>query len=364
VALEALGRRSEAIESFTLSLRFDDSQYAAHRAIAFSFLADGRRDRALDHLARTYELRRGDDRNEIAATSLSTTSLAKLSHDAAQFRYLAGLGRGRTRFEMLARNYEAVRSTFPTDEGPLRASDLEILGENYNTLIHSIDAPEIPGGALAERSDRDQIAREFATAGQHVVYFDDLLTPQALHSLRRYLMESTIWHDFSHIRGFVATYLEDGLACPLLLQISDDIRRVFPELLAAQPLTQAWAFKGLDSKAAIGAHADDAAISINFWITPTAANVDPSRGGMGICVVPPPPDWKVQDYDRDRQKATSFVDQNRQHTRIVPYRENRAVLFESRLLHFSDAPEFAEGYENNRLNITLLFGRARRPGSR
>jgi hypothetical protein len=42
---------------------------------------------------------------------------------------------------------------------------------------------------------------------------------------------------------------------------------------------------------------------------------------------------------------------------IVPYRENRAVLFESRLFHRSDAPEFAAGYENHRINLTLLFGR-------
>ena len=43
---------------------------------------------------------------------------------------------------------------------------------------------------------------------------------------------------------------------------------------------------------------------------------------------------------------------------IVPYRENRAVLFESRLFHRSDAPEFATGYENHRINLTLLFGRS------
>ena len=42
---------------------------------------------------------------------------------------------------------------------------------------------------------------------------------------------------------------------------------------------------------------------------------------------------------------------------VVPYRENRAVLFRSRLLHYSDRPEFAEGYEDHRINITLLFGR-------
>ena len=41
----------------------------------------------------------------------------------------------------------------------------------------------------------------------------------------------------------------------------------------------------------------------------------------------------------------------------VPYAENRAVIFESRLFHRSDAPHFAEGYANHRINLTLLFGR-------
>jgi len=27
------------------------------------------------------------------------------------------------------------------------------------------------------------------------------------------------------------------------------------------------------------------------------------------------------------------------------------------LLHWSDAPDFAEGYENHRINVTLLFGK-------
>jgi hypothetical protein len=40
----------------------------------------------------------------------------------------------------------------------------------------------------------------------------------------------------------------------------------------------------------------------------------------------------------------------------VPYRQNRAVLFRSRLFHYSDSPIFAPGYENHRINLTLLYG--------
>src|SRR5581483_5317299 len=184
-----------------------------------------------------------------------------------------------------------------------------------------------------------------------------LLTPPALDSLRRFLLESTIWHDFNHIGGFVASYLEDGLACPLVLQIADEIRATFPELLGHHPLSQAWAFKGLRSAAAVEAHADDAAVSINFWVTPDAANRDPDRGGLAVCRVPPPAAWEVKGYDADKDEIAAFLQQHADDTLLVPYRENRAVLFESRLFHRSDAPDFLTGYDNHRINVTMLFGR-------
>jgi hypothetical protein len=40
----------------------------------------------------------------------------------------------------------------------------------------------------------------------------------------------------------------------------------------------------------------------------------------------------------------------------VPYRANRAVIFDSDLFHASDRPHFREGYLNRRINITLLYG--------
>jgi hypothetical protein len=175
--------------------------------------------------------------------------------------------------------------------------------------------------------------------------------------LKRHLLESTIWHDFSHIGGFVASYLEDGLACPLLLQITDEIRGAYPDLLKAHPLSQAWAFKGLEATAAIAAHADDAAVSINFWVTPDHANRNPDGGGLVVCRAPPPAAWQVQGYDSDMAAISAFLDRHAADSLVVPYRENRAVLFESRLFHRSGAADFATGYENHRINLTLLFGR-------
>ena len=40
----------------------------------------------------------------------------------------------------------------------------------------------------------------------------------------------------------------------------------------------------------------------------------------------------------------------------IPYRYNRAAIFDSKRLHATDKYYFKEGYENRRINLTLLYG--------
>jgi hypothetical protein len=311
--------------------------------------------RSLDHFGRTYELRRGEDRSRMAARSLTHATRAKLLHDAEQFRALALDRPHCTRFAELAHAYEALARDFPEAPTELTDTQIQFLGEDYNAAIYSADAPELEGPVLAPRPGTDGKGLGFDTGVPDVVVLDDFLAPEALRNLHRYLLASTIWHDFTHIPGHVASYLEDGLACPLLLQIADAARRSFPDVLGPHPLNQAWAFKGLRAGSAIGAHADDAVISINLWLTPHAANAGP-EGGMTVCLEPPPPEWHVDAYAKDEARSTAFMDLHAGNSAKVAYRENRAVMFHSRLLHRTDDPQFRPGYENHRLNITLLFG--------
>src|SRR4029079_12783728 len=107
-ALQALGQPRDALQSLARVCAIDPGHYDAHRALGFLWLAEGDRGRALDHFARTYELRRGEDRSGIANKSLTWAARDKLLHDAAQFRFLADRRRDRLRFEAMARNYQAV----------------------------------------------------------------------------------------------------------------------------------------------------------------------------------------------------------------------------------------------------------------
>lgn len=355
VTLQQQGRTSEALNAYEQSSRLDPGHYDCHRALAFLWLATGDRGRALDHFARTGELRRGDDRNGSALASLTYASRAKLEHDAAQLRHIAAAKRDGKRFALLARAYLEVARDFPATITRLDDDQLDMLGEDYNTAIHIANAPELAGPVIRPTLERDAICSAFER--ERITSIDDLLSPPALTALRRYVLESTIWHDFAHIGGFVASYLEDGLASPLLLQIVDELRQALPDLLAPHPLTQAWAFKGLAGAAAVEAHADDAAISVNLWLTPDTANLDPSSGGLVVCRAPPPLDWHIAGYDDDKQRIAEFLRRHAADCLAVPYRENRAVLFDSRLFHRSDTPRFAAGYEHHRINLTLLFGR-------
>jgi len=354
VALMTLGETPEAIKAFSRAVRLEPQHYQAHRALGFLWLSQGERGRALDHFARTYELRRGDDRITIALKSLTTTTRHKLEHDAEQFLHLSQRTRDRRRFELMARSYRETAKEVADEVRNLSDAQIEVLGADYNTAIHVRAAPEVARRAVNEPADGPALTAQFEKAG--AIVLDDLLTPPALDSLWRFLLESTIWHDFSHIEGFVASYLEDGFACPLLLQIADELRSAFPEILGKYPLSQAWAFKGLQPQAAIDVHADDAAVSVNFWVTPTDANLDPARGGLVVCCAPPPEDWAIKDYDADRERIVTFLEQKPADSLVVPYRQNRAVLFRARLVHHSDRPKFASSYENHRINLTLLYG--------
>ena len=354
-ALCALGRADEARASYMLAVAADPEFYEAHRTLGFLWQAAGNRDRALDHFARTLELRRGEERTGIADESLRRTTSAKLFHDARQFSHLAAGVRPRKPFVLLARAYKSVAATLGDGIVTLDDGQLEDLTGIYNTAYHTVDAPAVARSALGAGIDIDAVTAEFQARDAGLAWFDGLLSQSALLSLKKYLLESTIWFDFGHIDGFVAAYLEDGLACPLILQIADEIRASFPAILGDHPLSQAWAFKALEGRRAVDLHVDDGAVSLNFWLTPDTANRAPDRGGLVIYTVPPA-GLSGTDYRTGSAAMQAFAAAHEHARETVPYRENRAVLFDSRLVHGSDAPDFAPGYGNHRINITMLFG--------
>ena len=93
---------------------------------------------------------------------------------------------------------------------------------------------------------------------------------------------------------------------------------------------------------------------MNFWITPDDANLDPESGGLVVYKREAPLEWDFEEYNKDQERIRAFLGSSESVT--VPYRQNRAVIFNSNLFHKTDAFRFKDGYENRRINITMLCG--------
>jgi hypothetical protein len=97
-------------------------------------------------------------------------------------------------------------------------------------------------------------------------------------------------------------------------------------------------------------------VNVNFWITPDEANLAPERGGLVVYTEDAPEEWGFAKYNYESKTILDYLESRGAVPVRVPYRANRAVIFDSDLFHATDRPLFREGYLNRRINITLLYG--------
>ena len=60
--------------------------------------------------------------------------------------------------------------------------------------------------------------------------------------MRRFCLESTIWHNVRDGQGYLGAYLQRGFASGLLLQIAESLRRSLPRVFQNASLSQMWAY--------------------------------------------------------------------------------------------------------------------------
>ena len=336
------GFYEEALQGFNAVLEENYNFYTALKGQALSALALENHDLALTALRKTQAVR------TLIAKKETKISRLKLRHDREQFRWLEKFPDQVSLLDELEN--ELVWPENENEPVALPNSWRTKVASFFNLPVH-LEKGEIVSEPLAKHALESLNSFHLRNG---VCIIDDLLTEGAFLGLRNYLLKSTIWRDFTHIDGFVATYLEDGLASPLLLQIIEELRNT--TAFSNLPLVQGWAFKGVSNNKRIGLHADDARLSINFWITPDTANLKPGRGGLVIHRKTPPSSWSMGDYNKDQVFIEKWVAENDTDPIEVPYQANRAVIFDSRLFHGSGEVKFMDNFESHRINLTLLFG--------
>jgi len=288
------------------------------------------------------------------------TSAHKLQHDIEQFEYLMGKELLPATFDKDVAGYREVLAIYekargPMGNGPLSPSAAARIGSTYNRLVFESPRGRDCENPLNPAVDWQAAVKDYQHNQPGMSYIDELLSPDALQELYEYCLESTVWYDFRH-NGYVGAYADDGFDCPLLFQIAEGLREAMPELLREHPVKFIWAYRYDQRLAGIGTHADMAAVNVNFWITPDAANLDPDSGGLIVYRAEAPSDWDFDKYNNDTEAMHRFLEKENAGSMRIPYRCNRAVIFNSDLFHETDSLHFRDGFENRRINITMLFG--------
>jgi tetratricopeptide (TPR) repeat protein len=308
--LRQMGRTAEALVSYDQALALEPDYAAALNNRAKALCEIDRIDEGFADFMRAAALTHAPDPHT------PDTPEHRLRHDREQQVHLAMAGRPAGAFHI---------------EGGAR--------------LASVMGPGLAGATAAWRA-----------ASPGIVVIDDFLTLEALAQLRRFCWGSTIWRR-NYENGYLGAFPETGFACPLLAQIAGALRAGLPAIFAPHPLRYLWAFKYDGAMAGTAIHADEAAINVNFWITPDEANRDPQSGGLVVWDKAAPLDWNFDRFNNDADAARRFLENAGARARTIAHRANRTVIFDSNLFHATDRIAFRPGYTNRRINITLLYGR-------
>lgn len=284
----------------------------------------------------------------------------KLKHDHEQLSYAFAQDLASPELDGLRDLYAGILAEIPSGTAPaeplaLPAPRRHAIDAWYARHYLRRDAPALPGRTLHDTLDLGAAEDRYLSARPELAVVDGLLSEASQAALQRFCMENSFWVR-SFGGGYLGSFMEDGFVCPLLAQIADEIRAGMPRIIGRHTLKKVWGFKYDSRLSGINLHADFAAVNVNFWIMPDHANQDPTSGGLIIWDKPAPLTWGFEEYNRSPEQARSFLDGEKAKAIVVPYRANRAVIFNSNLFHETDRIAFRDGYENRRVNITLLYG--------
>ena len=354
-------RLDEAIARFERAVSIKPQYAKAHHHLGLARLWKQDMDGALHELRTSAHLLQNHGRS----VQVDTLYASRIKHDAEQIHYLAerGLLRqsdARYQATLTVLRQRALRSGEANQRIHLGQEEAQAIAPSVNRILHYADNPALPQGALNPELDVEDIERRYNASRPEIIYIDALLRPEALKSLRQFCRESTIWKK-DYEDGYIGAFLGEGFSSPLLLQVAEELRTAFPGIFHQHRLLQAWAFKQDSTRRPLKIHADAAAVNVNFWITPDDANLDPASGGLIVWDKEAPREWDFKAYNSTafQPKIREFLTQSGASPVKVPYRENRALVFNSDLFHESDTCVFRDDYESRRINITFLYGRRR-----
>lgn len=380
--LMRLGRHRQAIDRYRRLARLKPTDPGAWLNLGVAMIQVGDWPGASDAYARLARINRGRPINQTDADphpelpveprkrETRRTAWHALEFESQQLKYLLERNALPREFEAEFQAYRRIIEGLDEDRRRAVAFDLtdaelasisryhgrlaHVAGTGWNDVENS--AAVLGRSAINPKVDWSRAEEAYLDAAPAITVVDHFLDPLALTALRRFCLESTIWFELKGA-GYLGAYFRDGFNDPLLLAIAEEMTERMPVIFQDHPLRMIWAYTYEQSMVGINPHADFARINVNFWITPDEANLDPETGGLLIYRRPAPLSWGFEQYNAaPGEEIMKFLGDDAKTPIRVPHRQNRAVIFDSRLFHETDRLVFRPGMENRRINITMLFG--------
>lgn len=207
--------------------------------------------------------------------------------------------------------------------------------------------------ALSAGWDGADVERRFADNSPGLAVIDEVLTDQALHELHRFCRESTMWSSEPHRR--LRASLEGEMRHPALDQIAEELQRRLPNVIGRRnPLRAILGCKPrLNQPAESGMRREFAAISVALWVTP-ASKRDTGDGLVFYDVRAPKEEPRGVFESRKGDVEPLPNGLRRTNAMTIPYRRNRAVIFNADLLREGPNPSFPP--DERRMSFILLYG--------
>ncbi|WP_343177659.1 hypothetical protein [Pseudomonas sp. 4810-S13] len=185
---------------------------------------------------------------------------------------------------------------------------------------------------------------------------DDFLNAAQCHALHKSLLCNRMWRKKNPISKHLYNSQPKSAIVESILAKVDSVMR--ERAGCSLQLIDYWAL--LYSKNSDGnTHADFGQLTLTYWLTPEEYNLDATTGGLIIYDVKRGMDQRANEYLIAGQASEEYVLQRTQQHVIVPYRCNRAVLFDASHYHKTFSPHFNIAHpEGMRMNLTFSYASA------
>ncbi|WP_027556390.1 hypothetical protein [Bradyrhizobium sp. Cp5.3] len=184
------------------------------------------------------------------------------------------------------------------------------------------------------------------------VILDDFLAPGVFHGVRQTLLADGGW---ARKNWQVKQLFNREPPIANLDRIVSEIKTRLGSLTEGLDLVKHWAV-ACHENAGLHVHADNAYMALNLWLTPDEYNLNPATGGLILYRLKRRPDMLVHEFNAMPWAGEFFEKLAPEVLTVIPYRANRAVLFDASIFHASDAVEFREGAMSTiRLGLTMAL---------